>query len=108
MPALAISNLYLYRWQIELFFKWIKQHLRIKTFFGVSENTVKSQIFIAICVYILVAIVKKSLNLNHSLYTVLQVLSISAFEKVALKELFSNYENKILKPNINEQLLLDF
>jgi transposase len=89
LPALTIAQLYRCRWQIELFFKWIKQHLRIKAFYGTSENAVKTQIWIAISVYVLVAIVKKRLNLKHSLYTILQVLSVTLFEKRPLVQLFS-------------------
>jgi hypothetical protein len=84
LPALTIAQLYRCRWQVELFFKWIKQHLRIKAFYGTSENAVKTQIWIAISVYVLVAIVKKRLKLESSLYTILQVLSVSLFEKFAL------------------------
>jgi hypothetical protein len=90
IPALAVAKAYKLRWQIELFFKWIKQHLRIKSFFGTSENAVKTQIWIAVCVYILVAIVKKRLNLSASLYTILQILSVSAFEKTDIIQLFNN------------------
>ena len=82
-----MADLYRYRWKVELFFKWIKQHLRIKSFFGTAENAVKSQIWIAISVYVLVAIVKKRLNLNLDLYTILQVLSLTLFEKISLEQL---------------------
>jgi len=82
VPALTVAQLYHSRWQVELFFRWIKQHLRIKSFFGTSENAVKTQIFIAVSVYVLVAIVKKRLYLQDaSLYTILQILSVSLFEK---------------------------
>jgi hypothetical protein len=91
-PALTITRLYKCRWQIELFFKWIKQHLRIKAFFGTSSNAVKTQIWIAICVYVLVAIIKKRLNIQHSLYTILQVFSVAAFEKIPLAELLTDAE----------------
>jgi len=84
LPATTISALYKARWQVELFFKWVKQHLRIKQFYGTSENAVKSQIWIAISVYVLVAIVKKRLNLDASLYTLLQILSVTLFEKMAI------------------------
>jgi Domain of unknown function (DUF4372)/Transposase DDE domain len=84
LPALTIAQLYRCRWQVELFFKWIKQHLRIKAFYGTSENAVKTQIWIAISVYVLVAIVKKRLKLDASLYTILQVLSVSLFEKMSI------------------------
>jgi hypothetical protein len=86
LPALTISSLYKSRWQIELFFKWIKQHLRIKRFYGTSENAVKTQIWIAVAVYVLIAIIKKKLNLDTSLYTLLQILSIILFEKMPLQQ----------------------
>jgi hypothetical protein len=86
LPALTICALYKSRWQVELFFKWIKQHLRIKRFYGTSENAVKSQIWIAVSVYVLVAIVKKRLNLDASLHTLLQILSVTAFEKIPLQQ----------------------
>ena len=88
LPALTICSLYKSRWQIELFFKWIKQHLRIKRFYGISENAVKSQIWIAVSVYVLIAIIKKKLNLDASLYTLLQVLSVTIFEKMSLQQAF--------------------
>ena len=88
LPALMIAELYKARWQIELFFKWIKQHLRIKAFYGTSANAVKTQIWIAICVYLLVAITKKRLNIEQSLYTILQILSVSIFEKIPLLQAF--------------------
>lgn len=84
LPALTIAGLYKSRWQIELFFKWIKQHLRIKAFFGTSDNAVKTQIWIAISVYVLVAIVKKELGIDRSLYEILQILSLTLFEKTPL------------------------
>lgn len=84
LPALTITELYRCRWQVELFFKWIKQHLRIKSFFGTSENAVKTQIWTAVSVYVLVAIIKKRLNLDASLYTLLQVFSVTLFEKIPL------------------------
>jgi len=86
LPALTIAQLYKCRWQIELFFKWLKQHLRIKAFYGTSENAVKTQIWIALAVYVLVAIVKKRLRLEASLYTILQILSVSLFEKIPLDQ----------------------
>jgi len=92
LPALTIANLYRCRWQVELFFKWIKQHLRIKRFYGTTENAVKTQIWIAISVYVLVAIVKKRLNIKASLYTILQVLSLTLFEKIPLNQLVKNIE----------------
>ena len=84
LPAVTIAELYRYRWRVEIFFKWIKQHLRIKSFYGTSENAVKTQIWIAISIYVLVAIMKKRLNINLSLYTILQILSISLFEKMPI------------------------
>src|SRR5881628_1317847 len=89
LPAFTITELYRCRWQVELFFKWIKQHLRIKVFFGTSENAVKTQIWIAVSVYVLVAIVKKRLNLPASLYQILQILSLTMFERMPLNQLLS-------------------
>jgi hypothetical protein len=106
LPATTVCALYKSRWQVELFFKWIKQHLRIKAFYGTSENAVKTQIWIAVSVYLLVAIVKKRLNLPGSLYTLLQVLSVSLFEKMPISQAFqhNDYENpQIDDPN---QLIL--
>ena len=94
IPAQTVADLYRYRWQVELFFKWIKQHLRIKSFFGTSENAVKSQIWIAISVYVLVAIIKKRLGIKIELYTILQILSLTLFEKTPLDQLLMNSENK--------------
>lgn len=85
LPALTICNLYKSRWQVELFFKWIKQHLRIKRFYGTSENAVKTQIWIAVSVYVLIAIVKRRLGLEASLYTLLQIISLTVFEKMPLQ-----------------------
>jgi hypothetical protein len=97
LPAFTITELYRCRWQVELFFKWIKQHLRIKVFFGTSENAVKTQIWIAVSIYVLVAIVKKRLNLSASLYEILQILSLTMFERIPLDQLLS----KIVTENIN-------
>ena len=91
LPALTIARLYKSRWQIELFFKWIKQHLRIKAFYGTSENAVKTQIWIAIATYLIVAILKKELRLEQSLYTILQVLSVSLFERIPLQDAISEH-----------------
>ena len=93
LPPATICALYKARWQVELFFKWIKQHLRIKKFYGTSENAVKSQIWIAVSVYVLVAIIKKRLNLDASLYTLLQIFSLTLFEKMPIQQAFagSNY-----------------
>ena len=92
LPAITICALYKRRWQVELFFKWIKQHLRIKKFYGNSENAVKSQIWIAMSVYVLVAIVRKRLNLGASMHTLLQILSLTLFEKMPLQEAFMQKE----------------
>ena len=89
LPAATICALYKSRWQVELFFKWIKQHLRIKKFYGTSENAVKTQIWIAVSVYVLVAIVKKRLDLDASLYTLLQILSLTLFEKMPILQALS-------------------
>ena len=106
VPAQTVADLYRYRWQVELFFKWIKQHLRIKAFFGTSENAVKSQIWIAISVYVLVAIIKKQLKLETELYTILQILSLTLFEKTPLDQLLmmSDYKNEAC--NMDNQLNL--
>jgi len=88
LPALTVTELYRSRWQVELFFKWIKQHLRIRKFYGTSENAVKTQIWTAVSAYVLVAIVKKRLNLDASLYTLLQVFSVTLFEKIPLNQGF--------------------
>jgi hypothetical protein len=89
LPALTITELYRCRWQVELFFKWIKQHLRLKVFYGTTENAVKTQIWIAVSVYVLVAIIKKRLNLSASLYEILQILSLTMFERIPLDQLLS-------------------
>lgn len=89
LPALTICDLYKSRWQVELFFKWIKQHLRIKTFYGTSENAVKTQIWIAVSVYVLVAIIRKRLKLDASLYTLMQVFSVTVFEKASIEAVIS-------------------
>lgn len=92
LPALVIAKLYQQRWQIELFFKWIKQNLRIKRFYGTSENAVKVQIWIAVSVYLIVAIIRKKLNIQASLYTILQVLSVSIFERTMINQLLTFYD----------------
>ena len=106
LEARTVANLYKCRWQVELFFKWIKQHLRIKKFFGISETAVKTQIWIAISVYVLVAIMKKRLNLEQSLYTILQILSITLFEKTLILWVLteSSYKNKITTGHIQLKL----
>ena len=103
LPALTIAKLYKCRWQIELFFKWIKQHLRIKAFYGTSDNAVKTQLWIAVSTYVLVAIIRKRLHLELNLYTILQILSVTLFEKVPLDQLFANYDYKN-SPESKEQL----
>jgi transposase len=106
LPALTICLLYKSRWQVELFFKWIKQHLRIKAFFGYSENAVKTQIWIAVSVYVLVAIVKKRLALEGSLHEILQVLSVTLFEQVPILQAFGDAESQEKSPVISNQLNL--
>jgi len=106
LPALTIAQLYKSRWQIEMFFKWMKQHLRIKTFYGTSQNAVKAQIWIAVSVYLLVAILKKRLGVDLPLYTILQILSVSIFEKTPLITLFSQANYKNSQPPFPNQLLL--
>jgi len=105
-PAATICALYKNRWHVELFFKWIKQHLRIKRFFGTSENAVKTQIWIAVSVYVLVAIIKKRLNLDASLYTLLQILSVTLFEKMPLQQAFPGSDSSSDSITINNQLNL--
>ena len=106
LPALVIAQLYKSRWQVELFFKWIKQHLRIKKFLGTSENAVKSQIWCAIATYVLIAIVKKELHIEVSLYTFLQVLSVSVFEKNHIQQAFSGLAYNFNQPPLANQLIL--
>ncbi len=107
LPAATICALYKSRWQVELFFKWIKQHLRIKCFFGTSENAVKTQIWIAVSVYVLVAIVKKRLNLDASLYTLLQILSLTLFEKITLQQALTNTGDTFDQYQFGNQLILN-
>ena len=106
LPAATICALYKSRWQVELFFKWIKQHLRIKRFFGTSENAVKTQIWIAVSVYVLVAIVKKRLTLDASLYTLLQILSVTLFEKIPIDQALAGDDPKDDTSQITNQLNL--
>lgn len=106
LPAVTIAKLYRCRWQVELFFKWIKQHLRIKAFYGTTENAVKTQIWIAISVYVLVAIVKRQLKLSLSLYTTLQVLSVTLFEKIPLLQAFAEVDDVELNSDFRRQLNL--
>ena len=109
LPALTIAALYKSRWQVELFFKWIKQHLRIKRFIGNSENAVKTQIWCAVATYVLIAIVKKELQLNASLYTLLQILSVSVFEKTPLSQAFAGSDLVPEQTDFSNQLnLFDF
>ena len=106
LPPLTIAQLYRSRWQVELFFKWIKQHLRIKKFYGTSENALKTQIWIAISVYVLVAIIKKQLKLEGSLYRILQILSVSLFEKTPILEALSLSNYEIQLTSAGKQLTL--
>jgi transposase len=109
LPALTIAQIYKSRWQVELFFKWIKQHLRIKAFFGTSQNAVKTQIWIAVSVYVLVAIVRKRLGLEASLYQILQILSLTLFEKVSILQALqpSNFQNESGEDS-NQLILFEF
>ena len=106
LPAMVIALLYKARWQVELFFKWIKQHLRIQAFYGTSENAVKSQIWIAVSVYVLIAIIKKRLQIEQSLYTILQVLSVSIFEKTPILQAFRDWDRTSETGAIHNQLPL--
>jgi hypothetical protein len=106
LPALIIAELYRCRWQVELFFKWIKQHLRIKAFYGTSVNAVKTQIWTAISIYVLVAIIKKRLNLDQSLYTILQILSVTLFEKTPILQAFAPGRIPISEVPVCNQLTL--
>ena len=106
LPAIVIAKLYKCRWQIELFFKWIKQHLRIKAFYGTTENAVKTQIWIAISIYVMVAIVKKRLRINRSLYTILQILSVTLFEKTPILQALSDIDYEEPNADNHNQLNL--
>jgi hypothetical protein len=106
LPALTIAELYRCRWRVELFFKWIKQNLRIKAFYGTSENAVKTQVWIAVTVYLLVAILKKRLGLTASLYTILQILSVSVFERTSINQLLLNTDYKNETGEFDNQLFL--
>ena len=108
LPALVIAQLYKCRWQVELFFKWIKQHLRIKAFYGTTENAVKTQIWIALSVYVLVAIVKKRLKLDRSLYTILQILSVTLFEKTPIFQALSPIDYEEPEDDDDNQLILRY
>lgn len=106
LPALVIAQLYKLRWRVELFFKWIKQNLRIKHFFGTSDNAVKTQVWIAVCVYVLVAIVRKEMSWDLSLSQLLQIFSVNAFEQVPLAELVAKTQSQIDTPTLSNQLML--
>ena len=109
LPALTIAKLYKNRWQVELWFKWIKQHLRIKSFYGTSENAVKTQIWIGVSVYVLIAIIKKRMQLNANLYTISQILDTTLFEKMTLTQLFTEYGYKPEPaPKLKQLSLFDF
>jgi hypothetical protein len=109
LPAITIAQMYKSRWQIELFFKWLKQHLHIKAFYGTTPNAVKTQIWIAIAVYVLVAIIKRRLDLPHSLNEILQILSITLFEKSPINEVFADSNEQVLGTlSCNQLQLLDF
>ena len=108
LPAPVIAALYKGRWKVELFFKWIKQHLRIKHFYGNSDNAVKTQIWIGVCVYVLVAIVKKAVKSNASLYTILQILSVNAFEKVTLGDLLTEAPSQFGDNDSCNQLVFNY
>jgi IS4 transposase len=106
LPPIVIAELYRYRWRVEIFFKWIKQHLRIKNFFGTSQNAVKTQIWIAVSIYVLVAIMKKRLKIDLTFYTILQILSITLFEKMPILQALTtdDYKNKINSGHIQLNL----
>ena len=108
LPALTIALLYKNRWQVELFFKWIKQHLRIKHFYGTTDNAVKTQIWISICVYVLVAIVKKQLESERSLYSILQILSVNVFEQETLHQLLRASAPQIPEDTVGNQLVFSY
>jgi len=103
---MTIAELYRNRWKVELFFKWIKQHLRIKSFYGTSQNAVKTQVWIAICTYLAVAILKKQSNIEMSLYTILQILSVSLFENIPIYQLLTGIDYKNITEVNTKQLLL--
>jgi transposase len=108
LPALTIALLYKARWKVELFFKWIKQHLRIKHFYGTNDNAVKTQIWISICVYVLVALVKKQLESEKSLYSILQILSVNAFEQEPLHQILRDSPSQTLEGSICNQLVFNY
>ena len=106
LPAMTVADIYRSRWQVELFFKWIKQHLRIKSFFGTTENAVKSQIWIAVSVYVTVAIIRKRLSIEESLHTILQILSLTTFEKTPLNQLLETAQHQYSQGDPDKQLNL--
>ena len=106
LPAIVIAQLYKLRWRVELFFKWIKQNLRIKHFFGTTDNAVKTQVWIAICVYVLVAIMRKELRLELSLSQILQILSVNAFEQIPLAELVAKAQSQVNSGDSHNQMML--
>ena len=109
LPALSVAEFYHSRWRVELFFKWIKQHLRIKRFFGVDANAVKTQIWIAMCVYLLVAILRKERKIERSMYEILQVFSVMILEKIPVEQAFREIKIPAIEPCLYEQLeLFDF
>jgi len=106
LPALTVARLYQQRWQVELFFRWLKQHLRIKAFYGTSDNAVRTQLWVAVCVYALVAILKKRLGSDATLYEILQILSVSAFEKTPVEQLFQALRSQNESTSFSKQLAL--
>lgn len=106
LPALTVARLYQQRWQVELFFRWLKQHLRIKTFYGTSDNAVRAQLWVAVCVYALVAILKKRIGSDSTLYEILQILSVSLFEKTPVAQLFQTLSSQNESPQFSNQLSL--
>jgi len=106
LPALTVAQLYQQRWQVELFFRWLKQHLRIKCFYGTNANAVRTQLWVAVCVYALVAILKKHVGSDASLYEILQVLSVSAFEKTPVYQLFQDMRSQDETTQVSNQLQL--
>jgi IS4 transposase len=108
LPALTIALLYKSRWKVELFFKWIKQHLRIKHFYGTTDNAVKTQVRISVCVYVLVAIVKKQLETEKSLYSILQILSVNAFEQEPLHQILRDSPSRISEDGRCNQLVFKY
>jgi len=101
-----VALLYKHRWRVELFFKWIKQNLKIKTFWGESENAVKTQIWIAVCTYLTAAILKKELGIDRNLYEILQILSVSVFDKIPIKQLLEEYQLQNFSDHCTNQLTL--